>query len=150
MPLSNADLFDELAPVLRDGPALEPDAWFDAHTHMGENDPDGTTGYGGIERCDTPCISPLHTHDATGILHTEAKTPKPNTLGQFFTEWGVRLTSTCVADFCDPDTSVAVYVDGKPYSGDPAAIELTFEEEIAVVVGAPPAVIPDSADFSNA
>ena len=80
----------------------------------------------------------------------EAKTPKPNTLGQFFTEWGVRLTSTCVADFCDPDTSVAVYVDGKPYSGDPAAIELTFEEEIAVVVGAPPAVIPDSADFSNA
>jgi predicted TIM-barrel fold metal-dependent hydrolase len=43
MPLSNADLFDELAPVLRDGPALEPDAWFDAHTHMGENDPDGTT-----------------------------------------------------------------------------------------------------------
>lgn len=41
MPLSNGALFAELEDVLLDGPALEPDAWFDAHTHMGVNDPDG-------------------------------------------------------------------------------------------------------------
>lgn len=36
-----------------------------------------------------PCISPLHTHDTTGSLHTESATAVPNRLGQFFTEWGV-------------------------------------------------------------
>jgi hypothetical protein len=54
-------------------------------------EPDGSVSYGGITRCRKPCISPLHTHDGTGILHTESATPEPNTLGQFFTEWGVRL-----------------------------------------------------------
>src|SRR3954468_15734424 len=60
--------------------------------------PDGSAAYGGIEQCRKPCISPLHTHDTTGILHTESATAKRNTLGQFFTEWGVRLSSSCVAD----------------------------------------------------
>ena len=30
--------------------------------------PDGSKAYGGIEGCDEPCISPLHTHDNTGIV----------------------------------------------------------------------------------
>src|SRR3954464_4773525 len=42
--------------------------------------PDGSADYGGIKKCRKPCISPLHTHDTTGILHTESSTPKPNTL----------------------------------------------------------------------
>src|SRR4051812_2167599 len=61
---------------------------------------DGTKAYGGISLCSKPCISPLHTHDDTGILHTESASPLPNTLGQFFTEWGVRLTRTCVGTYC--------------------------------------------------
>ena len=77
-------------------------------------DPDGAVAYGGITRCRTPCISPLHTHDATGIIHTESKSPEPNTLGQFFTEWGVRLGESCVGEHCSPD-GIAFYVDGKPY-----------------------------------
>jgi hypothetical protein len=40
-------------------------------------DPAGTVAYGGIMRCGKPCISPLHTHDATGMIHTEAKSPSP-------------------------------------------------------------------------
>ena len=39
--------------------------------------------------CDKPCISPLHTHDVTGIIHTESSTHKDNTLGQLFVEWNV-------------------------------------------------------------
>jgi predicted TIM-barrel fold metal-dependent hydrolase len=44
MPIRGAALYDDLAGLLRVGvaPALEPDAWFDAHTHLGQNDPDGT------------------------------------------------------------------------------------------------------------
>lgn len=106
--------------------------------------------YGGIELCDRPCISPLHTHDETGVVHTESATPEPNTLGQFFIEWGVELDRACVAEFCRPGTPVAVYVDGKKFSGDPRTIVLTDEKQIAIVVGTPPADVPSSYDFSNA
>jgi hypothetical protein len=113
------------------------------------NDPDGAVSYGGITRCRKPCISPLHTHDATGVIHTESSSPKPNTLGQFFTEWGVRLNESCVGEHCSPER-IAFYVNGKPYGRDPRAIELTDRKEIAIVIGTPPAQIPKTADFSNA
>jgi hypothetical protein len=104
--------------------------------------PDGTMAYGGIRECAKPCISPLHTHDDTGILHTESKRTKPNRLGQFFTEWNVRLDSQCVDGFCKPKKRIAVYVNGKRYSGDPRAITLTNFKEIAIVIGKPPKRIP--------
>jgi hypothetical protein len=103
---------------------------------------DGTMAYGGIDECDQPCISPLHTHDDTGILHTESKHNVPNRLGQFFTEWGVRLSKTCVGGYCSPKVAVAFYVDGKPYHDSPRAITLTNLKEIAIVIGAPPKTIP--------
>ena len=105
--------------------------------------------YGGIEMCDQPCISPLHTHDETGIIHTESSTPQPNTLGEFFVEWGVELSETCVGEHCPP-TPIAVYIDGQPYQGDPGAIELTDQKVIVIAVGTPPAEIPSTADFSAA
>jgi hypothetical protein len=111
--------------------------------------PDGSAAYGGIERCRKPCISPLHTHDNTGILHTESATAKRNTLGQFFTEWGVRLTPSCVADYCSP-TSIALYINGAVYTEDPRAIPLNDHEEIAIVIGEAPTRIPETADFSQA
>lgn len=110
---------------------------------------DGSTGYGQIDGCDTPCISPLHTHDRTGILHTESATPAPNTLGQFFTEWGVKLSRSCVGGLC-PKHGVHVYVDGRRFTAPPTAIRLTDGREIAIVVGTPPKRIPKSADFSGA
>jgi hypothetical protein len=106
-------------------------------------------GYGGIELCDRPCISPLHTHGEDGIIHTESEDPEPHTLGQFFAEWGVDLTDTCVGEYCAP-TPIAVYVGGERYEGDPRAVELTDQKVIVVVVGEPPAVIPSTADFSGA
>jgi hypothetical protein len=106
--------------------------------------------YGGIEECDEPCISPLHTHDESGVLHTESATEEDNTLGQFFTEWAVKLDETCVGEFCRPDDEIAIYVDGEPYEGDPRAIALTAGKQIAIVIGTPPAEIPSTYDFSNA
>jgi hypothetical protein len=44
---------------------------------------------------------------------------------------------------------IAVYVGGDPYAGDPQEIELTDQNVIVIVVGAPPAVIPSTYDFSN-
>ena len=110
--------------------------------------PDGTNAYGGIRLCRSVCISPLHTHDDTGIIHTESASSVPNRLGQFFTEWGVALTRTCVARYCHL-TRPHVYVDGKPFAvaNDPRGILLTDRKEIAIVIGRPPKKIPATPGF---
>jgi hypothetical protein len=114
------------------------------------DEPDGSVSYGGIDLCNEACISPLHTHDVSGILHTESASSEPNTLGEFFTEWGVTLDASCVATFCGPTTEIAIYINGELTAGDPRAIELTDQREIAIVIGTPPPEIPKTADFSNA
>lgn len=103
--------------------------------------PDGSIAYGGIKRCRQPCISPLHTHADYGLIHTETSKPRPNTLGEFFVEWGVRLDRSCVGGYCKPD-SIVVYVNGKVFTGDPRTILLANHTEIAIVIGTPPAKIP--------
>ena len=119
----------------------------DPAVHSGR-DENGKMGYGGISpACAKPCISPLHTHQVDGVLHTESPTNTPHTLGQFFTEWDVRLDASCVGGYCKPDTSVLVYVDGKRFTGDPTTILLTDRKEIAIVIGTPPATIPKKVPF---
>ena len=68
---------------------------------------------GGLQaECATPCISPLHTHDPDGVIHTESATPTPNSLGQLFTQWGVALDENCVGNYCKPETPIVFHVDG--------------------------------------
>ncbi len=106
---------------------------------------DGSTGYGGIDPpCAEPCISPLHTHFTDGVLHTEAKQDQFNTLGEFFTEWDVRLDSQCLGGYCKPAAPISIYVDGDRYTGNPRQIQLEDKREIAIVIGTPPANIPSS------
>ena len=105
--------------------------------------------YGGINPpCANPCISPLHTHDVTGILHTESATRKYNTLGQLFIEWDVRLTPSCVDTYCEPKTPIAVYVNGARSAGDPRAIPLSNFQQITIVIGTPPAQIPNTGNWN--
>lgn len=113
---------------------------------------DGQPAYGGISTpCAQPCISPLHTHDVTGILHTESATRANNTLGQFFTEWDVPLTAQCVDTYCSPPTRIAVYVNGRRQRfADAAGIPLSDHKEIAIVIGRRPSRIPRTFDFSRA
>jgi hypothetical protein len=106
---------------------------------------EGDTGvaYGGIDPpCEEPCISPLHTHEADGVLHTESAVEEPNTLGQFFIEWGVELSAECVGGYCNPEASIQVFVDGELSPGDPAEIQLVDGREIAIVIGSPPQEVP--------
>jgi hypothetical protein len=111
----------------------------------------GQPAYGGIVvPCAQPCISPLHTHAATGILHTESATRANNTLGQFFTEWDVPLTPQCVDTYCMSRTHIAIYVNGRRQPlADAAGIALSNRKEIALVIGRRPSHIPRSANFSQ-
>ena len=106
----------------------------------------GAPGYTAKE-CPEPCISPLHTHDVTGVIHIEAPTETRFSLGELFREWGVRLDGSCVGGYCEPEASVVVFVDGKRRSGDPADILLLDHEEIAIAIGTPPSQIPAKYGF---
>jgi hypothetical protein len=92
--------------------------------------------------CSKGCISPLHTHDESGVLHVENDKERQINLGQLFTEWGVRFNANCVGGYCSPDKSYKVYVDGQQFTGDASTVVLKNLEEIAVVIGTPPATIP--------
>jgi hypothetical protein len=87
-------------------------------------------------------ISPLHTHDDTGVIHVESPVVRDFTLGQFFAEWQQPLTA-------NPAGPTSVYLDGKPYSGYPAALVLRAHQEIAVVYGTAPARIPLDYSFAE-
>jgi hypothetical protein len=98
----------------------------------------------------TTGISSLHTHDPTGIIHIESPTQATFTLGQFFTEWKIRLSGTCLNDVCATSANTwRFYVNGQPYTGDPTALPLAAHQEIAAVYGAPPngTAPPDHYDF---
>ena len=96
-------------------------------------------------------ITELHTHDSSGIIHVEAGKEFPYTLGQFFGVWGLRLSKTCIGAYCaTAATPLKVYLDGKPYTGDPNDLVLKNHEEIAIVYGKPPKKIPDTYDWKAA
>jgi hypothetical protein len=99
-----------------------------------------------IGREDNSLFSPLHTHATSGLIHIEAPTQQRITLGMLFTEWGVRLTPKCVGGYCRPKTPIRTYIDGTVQQGPMSSIVLKRGEEIALVIGSPPARIPSSWD----
>jgi len=98
-------------------------------------------------------LTSIHTHDATGIIHIESPTQRTFTLGEFFDVWGVRFTASCLGGYCDSgDKTLTVFVDGKPVTGDPRAVQLTAHEEIVVAYGTPgqlPNPVPSSYQFPS-
>ena len=90
-------------------------------------------------------LTQLHTHDTRGVIHIES--PKANdhySLGQFVAEWGVFLNSRCIGGYCN---GLKWYLNGKLQTGDPQDYVLQPHDEIAIVVGKPPAKIPSSYQF---
>ncbi len=83
-------------------------------------------------------ISPLHTHDDSGAIHVESPVKREFSLGEFFTEWGVSLSSDNIGGLRATDgKTVRAYVNGQPRAGNPAAIIFAQHDEIAVVYGPP-------------
>jgi hypothetical protein len=94
-------------------------------------------GVGFVITDGTPtAITPLHTHNPTGIIHIESAKNLPYTLGQVFTEWGVPLSASQVGGLhADADHLFATYVNGKRFTGDPATLRLKRHLEIAIWYG---------------
>ena len=84
------------------------------------------------------CIYWLHTHTPDGIIHVEAPKDRSFTLGDFFKVWGQPLSRTEAATArARKGQRLKVWVDGKAYSGDPAAIVLRPHEDIVIEAGPP-------------
>jgi len=94
----------------------------------------------------TRCYYWLHVHAGDGIIHIESPTQQTYTLGQFFALWRQPLNANTVG----PATGVVTaYVNGEPFTGDPATIPLKDHEAIQLDVGTP-APAPVSVDWSHA
>ncbi len=81
-------------------------------------------------------IAPLHTHDASGVIHIESQADIPYTLGQLFIEWGQPLSARQVGPQRVASGEVLrVFRNGQPVSGDPAALRFAQHDEDLVWVG---------------
>jgi hypothetical protein len=98
-------------------------------------------------------ISPLHSHDITGVIHIESPNKTDTfTLGQFFTEWQVSLAADHIGGLTtDATHHLKAYVNGAPRTGDPAGIVLAAHDEIAIVYGtdAQQTNVPGSYQWTN-
>jgi hypothetical protein len=86
------------------------------------------------------CFYWLHTHAEDGIIHVESpSTTETFTLGQFFAEWGIPLSSTQVGPATGKET-VFFAAPGKNvgiYKGDPANLPLGSHYQIQIDIGTP-------------
>jgi hypothetical protein len=74
----------------------------------------------------------LHTHDETGVIHIESPKQRTFTLGNFFDEWRQPLSATQVGP---AKGKLTMFIDGKPYTGDPKNIPLNSHSNIQLDVG---------------
>jgi len=89
-------------------------------------------------------LTELHTHDTSGVVHVESATKRSYILGQFFGEWGVKLTSNCLGSYCG---HLKWWVNGKRMVGNPAQLVLKAHQEIVIAAGKPPFIVPKSYKF---
>ena len=93
------------------------------------------------------CLYWLHTHTPDGIIHIEAPVNRSFTLGDFFAVWGQPLSKTQAASAkATAKSPLRVWVDGKPYKGDPAKIKLSAHTDIVIEAGPP---FPTPPRFTN-
>ena len=82
-------------------------------------------------------IAPLHTHDASGIVHMEAVRPFPATLGEFLDIWGVKFTPTQIGGYQAGGGNVlGVYVNGRRVS-NPENYVMKAHDAIVIGFGKP-------------
>ena len=82
----------------------------------------------------TGAMSALHTHETDGTIHIEADTVgEVFTLGQLFTEWGVKLTSTQIGGVtAKAGNKVRVTSNGRPVTRDPGELRLEPDQKIVL------------------
>jgi hypothetical protein len=85
----------------------------------------------------TSTISPLHTHDTTGIIHMEADRDFDFTLGQLMAIWGVEFSKDQIGSLkASGENKLQVYLDGKVVS-DPVNVVMPEKGNFVIGYGKP-------------
>jgi hypothetical protein len=81
----------------------------------------------------------LHTHDGSGAIHVEGPNSTFNpTLSKFFDVWHEPLSRTRLVVYkVKPGQSMRVYVNQKPYTGNPRNILLQRHTTVTIDIGPP-------------
>jgi hypothetical protein len=97
-------------------------------------------------------LSPLHTHDTSGIIHVESHTANEFSLGQVFGVWGVPLNRTTLGSLhAGGGKELRAWVNGRPVHADPTRIVLAAHQEIVIAFGTAaqmPKPVPSSYAFA--
>jgi hypothetical protein len=83
------------------------------------------------------CLYWLHTHTPDGVIHIESPSNRTFTLGDFFAIWGQPLSVTRASTADAKTGKLKMFVDGKPYDGDPNKIPLSAHTDIVLEAGPP-------------
>jgi hypothetical protein len=83
------------------------------------------------------CAYPLRTVEPTGVVEVDAaRAGAAPSVGELFALWGQALSPRQLAGFpAGPGESVAAFVDGRRWRGDPAAIPLRRHAQIVLELG---------------
>jgi hypothetical protein len=96
------------------------------------------------------CLYWLHTHTPDGVIHIESPANRTFTLGDFFAIWGQPLSTTRAASaFAKEGSKLKVWIDGKPYAGDPTKIPLVAHADIVIEAGPPFRTPPKFTDWGQ-
>jgi hypothetical protein len=99
------------------------------------------------------CFYWMHTHTTTGIIHIEAPKDSANrqfTVGNFFQIWNQPLSTRQVATFkVGKGDELKMWVDGKPYTGDPNKIVLKSHTQVVIEIGPPFIDPPPTYDWTS-
>ena len=79
-------------------------------------------------------MSALHTHEPDGTIHIEADTiGQPFTLGQLFSQWGVKLSTNQIGGVqAASGRKVKVTSNGTVVPGDPSDLRLQPDQRIVL------------------
>lgn len=95
------------------------------------------------------CLYWLHTHYSDGVIHVEAPRRMTPPLRDLFTLWGQPLDAHRIGPAkVGPGEQIKAYVNGKPFTGDPASIKLAAHATIYIEIG-PPFIKPKPFQYGN-
>lgn len=91
-------------------------------------------------------ISPIHTHDTSGVVHMESTKFYPFTLGEFINVWGVKFTDTQLGEYKVGNGNVLqLWVNGKQVA-DPVNYKMKAHDIMILGYGKPDS-FPKKATF---
>jgi len=91
---------------------------------------------------DNKCLYWMHTHDASGVIHIESPKSADFTLAQFIDIW------KSTGDFPISGATPKIFVNGQSVNTTLNLTKINKHDEIALVYGSIPSIIPSFYQFS--